>query len=95
MLKKVGDISYHESCFNENSEKFESLALDCSGGSEIMQFKIRKMNNIAHEDLQVTYFNFKDRFIKEMPNKFYSLEISHFRVILWSNLGYCWIARAG
>ena len=59
MLKKVGDISYHESCFNENSEKFESLALDCSGGSEIMQFKIRKMNNIAHEDLQVTYFNLK------------------------------------
>lgn len=54
MLKKVGDISYHESCFNENSEKFESLALDCSGGSEIMQFKIRKMNNIAHEDLQVS-----------------------------------------
>ena len=66
MLKKVGDISYHESCFNENSEKFESLALDCSGGSEIMQFKIRKMNNIAHEDLQVTYFNFKDRFILDI-----------------------------
>ena len=55
MLKKVGDISYHESCFkNENSEKFgKSLVLDCSGGSGIMQFKVKKMNNIAHEDLQV------------------------------------------
>ena len=57
MLKKVGDISaYHESCFkNENSEKFgKSLVLDCSGGSVgIMQFKVKKMNNIAHEDLQV------------------------------------------
>ena len=60
MLKKVGDISaYHESCFkNENSEKFgKSLVLDCSGGSVgIMQFKVKKMNNIAHEDLQVKYF---------------------------------------
>ena len=53
MLKEVGDISYHESCFKENSDKFQSLDSDGSGGLEIMQFRIRKMNNIAQEDLQV------------------------------------------
>ena len=93
MLKKVGDISaYHESCFkNENSEKFgKSLVLDCSGGSVgIMQFKVKKMNNIAHEDLQVKYFMqifflYKIFLSFSVDNKLF---LRH-----RSNLGSCWFA---
>ena len=92
MLKKAGHISYHESCFNEDSENFKSLAPDCSGDSEIMQFKIRKMNNIAHEDLQVLLF----RRVSEMMKKcsllsFAKQVIFIFEALHWSNLSSCWM----